>query len=113
MQTPTLATLANGQQLSSLVAAINSNFQIVANSITNTLDRYGTSPNQYQSTLDMNSNQIINLPTPSTINSPVRVGDLTATTSSLSPSLFGLLAGNNIWTGGNTFTAPNYTANIA
>lgn len=55
---------------------VNSNFSTIQTAIDNTLSRDGTSPNQMQSNLDMNGLQIVNLPTPATNNSPLRLQDL-------------------------------------
>lgn len=95
-----VATLQN----SSIVAAINANNIIITNAFADCLSLAGNQPNQMLSNLDMNSQQIINLPPPGTLNSPVRVADLTASTSSLSPALFALLAANNVFTGIQTFS---------
>lgn len=58
------------------VGNINSNSATIETAFDNTLSRDGTSPNQMESTLDLNSNQIINLPTPATADSPLRLQDL-------------------------------------
>lgn len=55
---------------------IDNNFAVIQTAIDNTLSRDGTAPNTMEDTLDMNSNQIINLPSPSSNFSPVRVIDL-------------------------------------
>jgi len=55
---------------------INDNFDTVEVAFDNTLSRDGTSPNQMEASLDMNSQQIINLPFPATDNSPLRFADL-------------------------------------
>lgn len=55
---------------------IDNNFAVVETAMDNTLSRDGTSPNQMEAALDMNSNQIYNLPAPTSNNSPVRVIDL-------------------------------------
>lgn len=62
---------------------INTNSNTLEVSFENTLSRDGTEPNHMLFELDMNSNQIINLPEPNTINSPVRVQDLNALTPSI------------------------------
>lgn len=56
--------------------AINANSTIIQNEMNNTLSRDGKAPNQMQSSLDMNSNHIINLPAPSSANDPIRFQDL-------------------------------------
>lgn len=66
---------------------INSNFGTIQAAFDNTLSRDGTSPDTMSSNLDMNSNQILNLPAPATANSPLRLQDL------------------NTFTGGGTVTS--------
>lgn len=72
----TLATVSELQAFPSAAAAINSNSAIITAAMDNTLSRDGTAPNQMQAPLDMNSNQIINLPVPATANSALRLSDL-------------------------------------
>ena len=48
----------------------------VATAINDTLSRKGDTPNQMEADLDMNSNQILNLPAPRTPTEPVRVQDI-------------------------------------
>jgi len=60
-------------QTSSAVTTINNNSNIVQTAMDNTLSRDGTSPNQMNSTLDMNSNRIINLPVAASLTEPVRL----------------------------------------
>lgn len=72
----TLTNLVNLQNETTAVAAINSNNAAITAAIDNTLSRDGTQPNQMGKPLDMNSNQIINLPNPITANSPLRLQDL-------------------------------------
>lgn len=55
---------------------INSNNAAIVTAIQNTLSLDGTSPNQMQAPIDMNSNQIVNLPPPATVGSPLRMQDL-------------------------------------
>lgn len=71
-----LTDLANLQNENTAVNAINANNAILEAASDNTLSRDGTSPNEMESVLDMNSHQIVNLPTPSTENSPLRLKDL-------------------------------------
>lgn len=61
-------------------ATINSNFATIQTAIDNTLSRDGTTPDQMGSNLDMNSFQVINLPPPATVASPLRLADLTSFT---------------------------------
>src|SRR5258705_5951778 len=54
---------------------INTNTSNIASAIENTLSRDGTTPNQMQASLDMNSNRVLNLPAPSSQQEPVRLMD--------------------------------------
>ncbi|HEY2810547.1 MAG TPA: hypothetical protein VGJ00_04060 [Rhabdochlamydiaceae bacterium] len=60
-------------------STLNNNSSSTVTAIENTLSRDGTSPNYMNSELDMNSNEIINLGSPSTANSAVRLSDLNNT----------------------------------
>src|SRR6266404_8580848 len=71
----TLGTF-NTLQNSSIISTLNSNNALIENAFTDCVSLSGTAPNAMQSNLDMNSNQIINLPAPSTVNSPIRVSDV-------------------------------------
>lgn len=57
-------------------ATINSNFSTLQTALQDAFARDGSTPNQMQSTLDMNANQIVNLPNPATNQSPLRLQDL-------------------------------------
>lgn len=72
----TLTDLANLQNENTAVAAINANNTSVETALENTLSRDGTTPNQMEAVLDMNSFQIINLPEPATDTAPLRLQDL-------------------------------------
>lgn len=56
---------------------INSNSVTVQTAFDNTLSRDGTSPNQMNASLDMNSHSILNLPSPASQSEPLRVQDAT------------------------------------
>ena len=58
------------------IAAINANSAAITTAFQDVLALDGTSPNQMQNSLDMNSNQIVNLPAPITAGSPLRLQDL-------------------------------------
>lgn len=73
----TLTDLVNLQNENTAVNAINTNNAVLEAAFDNTLSRDGTAPNTMLATLDMNSHQIINLPTPTTSFSPLRVIDRT------------------------------------
>lgn len=68
----TLTDLANLQNETTAVNAINANNAILETASNNTLSRDGTAPNQMGAALDMNSNIIINLPAASSNTEPVR-----------------------------------------
>ena len=55
---------------------INNNNTIIQTAMDNTLSRDGTIPNTMGSTLDMNSNRILNLPSPVTATDPLRLQEL-------------------------------------
>jgi len=84
----------------SITANIDANFSEVASLLNDVVSRKGTSPNTMSSQLDMNSNQILNLPSPSTALSPVRLQDINST---IAPTP-AILSGNNVYTGNNSFT---------
>jgi hypothetical protein len=75
-ENPNLVPISNISNQSTLVGQLNSNFTNISNSFSDCLSRAGTLPNQMLSQLDMNSNQIINLPAPATVNSPLRLADV-------------------------------------
>lgn len=68
-----LTTLQNDNNS---VTIINANNAAINTALANTLALNGSSPNSMQANLDMNSNQIVNLPAPSTVSSPVRLQEL-------------------------------------
>lgn len=96
-------------QTSTAQTTINNNFAAVQAAINNTLSRDGSSPNQMISALDMNSNQIFNLPAPSTTSSPARLIDvasnptITIPGTGVSGHVVPFLDGNNTWSGTNVF----------
>lgn len=67
-------TVSNINSRYASVAALNNNFNAVVDAIENTLSRDGTSPNQMEANIDMNSNRILNLPDPSTDGEPATKG---------------------------------------
>lgn len=72
----TLTDLANLQNETTAVNAINSNNAVIETAFDNTLSRDGTQPNKMGSTLDMDSHHIVNLPTPGGDFEPLRLKDL-------------------------------------
>lgn len=91
------------------VSTVNNNMVAITTAMDNTLSRDGTSPNMMNATLDMNSNQIINLPAPSSTTSPVRLIDVAGNPNIVIPGtgtsghVVPFLDGNNTWSGTNTF----------
>ncbi len=71
----TLGTF-NTLQNSSIISTLNANNTLIENAFADCLSLSGITPNAMQSNLDMNSNQIINLPAPTSVNSPARFADL-------------------------------------
>lgn len=116
-----LTDLVNLQNETTAVNAINANNAVIETAFDNTLSRDGTQPNTMGASLDMNSNQIINLPAPSSVNSPARLIDvvsnptITVPGTGTSGHVVGFLdtnnttSGNNIHSGTETF---NNTVNI-
>lgn len=74
----TLSTVGNLIDATTAQATINSNFSTIQTAFDDTLSLDGTAPNTMESVLDMNSNQILNLPSPDTNSSPLRLQDLTS-----------------------------------
>ena len=89
--------------------SINTNFTNIATLFLDVLSRQGIMSNVMLSNLDMNSNQILNLPSPATINSPARLIDVTSNPTITVPPVgtsgatVPLLNGNNTWSGINNF----------
>lgn len=84
----TLNSIGDLTQSSTAQTVINNNSTVVQTAFDNTLSRDGTSPNQMAASLDMNSNRILNLPTPISTVEPVSLGYLN-----------GILAGNPLISG--------------
>jgi hypothetical protein len=71
-----LTDLANLNNQNTVVATINSNNTATETALEKTLSRDGTTPNQMEATLDMNSNRIVNLPAPLNSNDAARRVDV-------------------------------------
>lgn len=101
-----LTTLNN----TSILGQSNTNFNTIQTALTDAVSRSGQSPNAMESSLDMNSNQIINLPAPGTVNSPARLIDVTSNPTIQVPPTgtsghtVPYLDGNNTYSGTSTFT---------
>ncbi len=106
----TLASVATFQNDTSAVATINNNNALITTALDNTLSRDGTAPNTMSANLDMNSNQILNLPSPATVNSPARLVDVVTNPTISVPAVgtsgavVGLLNANKTDSGNNTFS---------
>lgn len=72
----TLTDLASLTNQTSAISTINNNNTATETALEKTLSRDGTSPNEMEATLDMNSNRIINLPEPEDDTEPIRKIDL-------------------------------------
>jgi hypothetical protein len=92
----TLGSVASFQNDSTAVAQYNANNTTLTSAMDNTLSRDGTQPNSMGSNLDMNSFQILNLPSPSTGASPLRLQDYNTLLSG------GTITVNGLPTGGTT-----------
>jgi hypothetical protein len=102
-----LNTISNLQDTTTAQTTLNNNNAAVTGGFTTALNVTG---DQMKGNLDMNSNQILNLPAPATANSPVRLVDVTSSSSIASVPPVGtsgavvpLLNANNTWSGTNTF----------
>lgn len=115
-----LSSIADLTQSTTAQTTINANSTIVQTAFDNTLSRDGTFPNQMGSNLDMNSNQILNLPAPVSGTSPARLVDvitnptlvLTIPPVGTSGATVPLLNAANTWSATQTTTARtiiNYT----
>lgn len=112
----TLAPVSSFTNDSSAVATTNANNTLVEIAFADCLSLKGGLPNSMQSNLDMNNNQILNLPAPATVNSPLRLVDVPAGTgvpiASVPPvgtsgAVVGLLNANKTDSGNNTFSGNN------
>lgn len=105
-----LNSVATFQNDTTAVNIVNGNNTTITNAFVDCLSRSGTSPNQMQNNLDMNNNQILNLPPPGSINSPARLVDvvsnptITVPATGTSGAVVGFLNGNNTYSGTSTFT---------
>lgn len=71
-----LTDVGNLTNETSARGAINTNFDVIEAAFENTLSRDGSTPNELQADIDMNGNQILNLPAPTAPTDPVRLSDL-------------------------------------
>lgn len=92
----TLNNVGDLNNTTSSASTINANSAAIVAAMTSSVAKAG---DKMSGILDMNSNQIINLPAPSTADSPIRLIDFSVT--SATPSV---LSGSNVYTGNNTFS---------
>lgn len=83
----TLNSLANLQNENTAVTTINANNATLVTALDNTLSRDGTLPNQMSSSIDMNSNRVINLGIPAGENDAVRLGDVQDLIAGITPNI--------------------------
>src|SRR5258708_21192863 len=110
----TLNNVATFQNDTTAVNHVNNNNSAIVTAFADVLSRSGFGPNQMTSSLDMNNNQIINLPPPSTINSPARLidvvtpGSITISTATTGTSghVVPFLDGANTWSATQTINPP-------
>lgn len=100
-----LTSFASLQNDTSATTDLNNNNAAIVTALNNTLSRDGTSPNTMGSSLDMNSNRILNLPTPVNPNEPLRVVDAGTLTAG------GSIVVNPLPTGGTTGSVLTKTSN--
>lgn len=98
-----LDDIAALQNFPSSTTAINNNSGRIEAAIENTLSRDGTSPNQMESVLDMNSNRIINLPEAIYEGDPVRLEDLNEILAGFDPNI---PSGGYVRRNGDTMLGP-------
>ncbi len=72
----TLADVGSTQSVTSAAATVNANSALIETAFNNTVSRDGTTPNQMETSFDMNSNRILNLPQPIFDTEPIRLIDV-------------------------------------
>lgn len=111
-----LNTISNLQDTTTAQTNINANSAAITGGFSTALNVTG---DKMAGNLDMNSNQILNLPAPGTMNSPIRLQDAISATSitytvppvGTSGSVVGFLNTNLTFSGNETFLGTNtYTA---
>lgn len=102
-----LNDLANLNNDNTVIATLNANNANIEAAMENTLSRDGTTPNQMNSNLDMNSYHINNLPEPSSDTDPVRLIDLTNVSEVTNVLHTASSTSVTIGLGAKTFTVPS------
>jgi hypothetical protein len=103
----TLSNVGNLQDTTTAQTTINNNSAAITTAFGSALN---TSGDTMLGTINMNGNQIINLPTPTTVDAPARLIDVTTNPTITVPptgtsgATVPFLNGNNTWSGTNTFT---------
>lgn len=97
----TLSELSNLQNETSAVTTVNTNSSLIEDAVEDSLSRGGASDNSMNTSLDMNSNRILNLPAPIHSTEPVRLVDINST---LTVTLEDLIDISGIATKTGTFT---------
>lgn len=109
----TLNDVADLTNFTTAETTINNNSAAIEVAMENTLSRDGTNPNTMGASLDMNSNRILNLPAPDSVNEPARLVDvvtnptITVPPVGTSGAVVGLLSANKTDSGTNTFSGVN------
>jgi hypothetical protein len=103
----TLTNLSSLENQTTAISQINANSAAIVTAIDNTLSRDGTSPNQMGANLDMNSNHILNLPVPATVEEPLRLGDALSSITNTNGTLSSLTANGVLY--GTTVSAATST----
>lgn len=104
-----LSNVANLQDTTTAQTVINNNSTLITDAFETAIDSSG---DQMLGNLDMNSFQVLNLPPPASLNSPLRLGDtlsnavaITVPPVGTSGATVPLLNANNTWSGVQTFGA--------
>ncbi len=93
----TLSNVTNLSNPHSSTLTINNNSDAIEIALENTLSRDGTGPNQMGADLDMDSNNILNLPVPVADTNPVRLLELNDAVSTLNATINNLeLSGGGV-----------------
>lgn len=112
MTTVSLTPISTFVNDTTAVATYNAN---LVNTTTGFTASLSTAGGQMQGNLDMNSNQILNLPAPTSVNSPARLIDvvsnptITVPVTGTSGHTVPYLDGTNTWSGVNTYPGGDIT----
>lgn len=113
-----LSNISNLQDTTTSQTLINANSATITTALNNTLSLDGSTPNSMQANFDMNGNQILNLPVPSSSNSPARLIDVVSNPTIVVPGtgtsghFVPFLDGNNTWSGTNTFNSTVHVGSL-